>query len=240
MFIIVLGAVQLGTMALVSPFLQNVIGMPPLTAGRLLAARGAGTMICMLLVSRLMRLVEVRWLLSSGLSLLAFSMWLMSGYTDMTSSSAIIMVSMIQGFGLGLVFVPRQTMAFATLSPHLRTQGTAMMTLMRNLSGSIGISVVIAHLTGGMSVNYAELAERITPFNPALWWPDVAAIYDVASQSGLAHLDALLRQQAAIIAYGEDFRLLMIAVLCALPFSLIGRSTRKMLAAPAGGRAPAE
>ena len=53
----------------------------------------------------------------------------------------------MQGFGFGLVFVPLRTVAFLTLPKHLRTDGTSMLTLMRNVASSIGISIVIAQLT---------------------------------------------------------------------------------------------
>jgi DHA2 family multidrug resistance protein len=236
LFMVVLGIAQMGTMALVSPFLQNVLGMPVLTAGYLLASRGAGTFLGMLIIGRLMRVVEARWLLFSGLAIMAFSMYLMSGFTDMTAQTTIVWVSMVQGFGFGLVFVPRATMAFATLAPHLRTEGTSMMTLARNVGGAVGISVIISNLTGGMQTNYAELAEHITPFNQALWWPDVSAIYNLSTETGRALLDVLLQQQAAVIAYANDFKLLMIIIVCTLPLALIVDSSKKMLAANGGER----
>jgi DHA2 family multidrug resistance protein len=229
LFMAVLGIALLGTMALVSPFLQNVLGLPALNAGYLLASRGGGTLIGMLIIGRLMRFVEARWLLFSGLLAMALSMYLMSGFTDMTSPWTIVWVSMIQGFGIGLVFVPRSTMAFATLAPHLRTEGTSMMTLFRNVGGALGISIVIANLTNGMRTNYADLAERVTPFNQALWWPDVSSIYDMATDTGRALMDVLLQQQAAIIAYANDFKMMMIILLCTLPLSLVVDSSRQIM-----------
>src|SRR6185369_11706101 len=129
------------------PFMQHVIGYPILTAGILLAARGVGTLIAMIMVGRLMKFIEARWLVLFGLLLAALTLHWMVGFTNDTSSSTIVTVSIVQGFGLGFVFVPLSTVAFASLPGHLRTEGTAILTLVRNIGSSVGISVVIAQLT---------------------------------------------------------------------------------------------
>jgi DHA2 family multidrug resistance protein len=93
----------------------------------------------------------------------------------------------VQGFGFGLVFVPLSTVAFLTLPNHLRTDGTSMLTLMRNVASSIGISVVIAQLTEGGRRDYAILSEHINPFNHAMQMPDVRGMIDLNSDGGRAH-----------------------------------------------------
>ena len=145
----VMGLVLFSTMALSSPFLQNVIGYPIITAGLLLASRGCGTFVAMMLVGRLMRHIEARTLIVAGLSLTAASLFYMTGWTDQTGVTEIVIISVVQGFGFGLVFVPLSTVAFLTLPNHLRTDGTSMLTLMRNVASSIGISIVISQLTEG-------------------------------------------------------------------------------------------
>ena len=173
-FMAVMGLVLFSTMALSSPFLQNVIGYPIITAGLLLASRGCGTFVAMMLVGRLMRHIEARTLIISGLSLTAASLFYMTGWTDQTGVTEIVVISVVQGFGFGLVFVPLSTVAFLTLPNHLRTDGTSMLTLMRNVASSIGISLVIAQLTQGTRYTYAVLSEHINPFNHALQMPDGA------------------------------------------------------------------
>ena len=148
-FMAVMGLVLFSTMALSSPYLQNVIGYPIITAGLLLASRGCGTFVAMMLVGRLMRYIEARTLIIAGLSLTCLSLFYMTGWTDQTGVTEIVTVSIVQGFGFGLVFVPLSTVAFLTLPNHLRTDGTSMLTLMRNVASSIGISIVIAQLTEG-------------------------------------------------------------------------------------------
>jgi len=226
-FMMVIGVVLFGTMALVTPFMQHVIGYPILTAGFLLAARGIGTLVAMVLVGQLLKLVEARYLVFTGLALASITLYQMVGFTDQTSSQSIVVASLMQGFGLGLVFVPLSTVAFATLPPHLRTEGTAVLTLLRNIGSSIGISVVIAQLTNVTMRMHANLVENVTPFNDALKAPDVASIINMANDSGRAMMEMLIMQQATIIAYTNDFKLLMVLTLITIPFVfLIGSAQR--------------
>jgi DHA2 family multidrug resistance protein len=222
-------------MALVTPFMQNVIGYPILTAGILLAGRGVGTLIAMIMVGRLMKLVEARWLVLAGLVLASVTLYQMVGFTDQTSSRTIVTASIVQGFGLGLVFVPLSTVAFATLPGYLRTEGTAILTLVRNVGSSIGISMVIAQLTNTTVRMHAHLTEFITPFNNALQAPDVSAILNMATDTGRALLDLMVTQQATIIAYANDFKLLMYLTLATFPFVFLIGSSRMS----GGGSPPA-
>jgi MFS transporter, DHA2 family, multidrug resistance protein len=161
--------VLFSTMALSSPYLQNVIGYPIITAGILLASRGVGTFFAMMLVGRLMRYIEARTLIISGLAITAGSLFYMTGWTDQTQQVEIVTVSVIQGFGFGLVFVPLSTVAFLTLSNQLRTDGTSMLTLMRNVASSIGISVMIAQLTEGSRRSYAVVCSTCRPTRAGPW-----------------------------------------------------------------------
>jgi DHA2 family multidrug resistance protein len=224
-FMVVIGVVLFGTMALVTPFMQHVIGYPILTAGILLAARGVGTLIAMILVGRLMKWIEARYLVLAGLLLAAVTLYQMVGFTDQTSSREIIVVSIVQGFGLGLVFVPLSTVAFATLPGHLRTEGTAILTLVRNIGSSIGISMVIAQLTDTTVRMHAHLTEYVTPFNNALQMPD-ASMLNMNTDTGRALMDQLVTQQASIIAYANDFKLLMILTLVTIPLVFFIGSSR--------------
>ena len=235
-FMSVMGLVLYSTMALSSPYLQNVVGYPILTAGLLLATRGSGTFVAMMLVGRVMKYIEARTLIIGGLSLMSLSLFFMTGWTDQTSVSNIVIVSIAQGFGLGLVFVPLSTVAFLSLPNHLRTDGTSMLTLMRNVASSIGISIVIAQLTEGGRRIYAILSEHINPFNHALQMPDVRSMIDLNTDGGRALADALVAAQAQIIAFSRDYQMVMFITLCAIPLTvMVGSSKatlRKQTAAP--------
>jgi DHA2 family multidrug resistance protein len=217
LFMVVIGIVLFGTMALVTPFMQNVIGYPILTAGLLLAGRGIGTLIAMLMVGRLMKVIEARYLVLTGLCLSAFTLNWMSGFTEMVSSQTLVMSSIVQGFGLGLVFVPLSAVAFTTLPAYLRTDGASILTLVRNIGSSIGISVVIAQLTSTTIRMHAHLVEYVTPFNNALQMPDVASTLSLTDPTGLAMMDQIVIQQATVIAYANDFKVLMYLTLVTLP-----------------------
>jgi DHA2 family multidrug resistance protein len=221
LFMIVIGFGLFGTMALVTPFMQNVMGYPILTAGELLASRGVGTLVAMISVGRLMKIVQPRYLVLTGLLATAYALHEMTGFTDQTAPHTIVVYSVLQGLGLGLVFVPLNTVAFSTLPSHLRTDGTAILTLIRNFGSSIAISLVIANLSRGTTIMHANLVEHVTPFNDALQMPDVARSLDMTTDLGRAMLDQIITQQASIIAYANDFKLLTILTLCSLPLVLI-------------------
>jgi DHA2 family multidrug resistance protein len=220
-------------MALVTPFMQHVIGYPILTTGILLAGRGIGTLIAMILVGRLMKSIEARYLVLVGLLFTVGTLYQMVGFTDQTSSQTIVVVSIVQGFGLGLVFVPLSTVAFTTLPSHLRTEGTAILTLVRNIGSSIGISMAIAQLTSTTTRMHAHLTEYVTPFNDALQMPN-ASMLDLGTDTGRALMDGLVTQQASIIAYANDFKLLMYLTLAAIPLVFFIGSARAKTEPQAG------
>lgn len=228
-FMAVMGLVLYSTMALASPYLQNVIGYPIMTAGLLLATRGFGTFVAMMLVGRTMKYIEARTLIASGMILMSVSLFFMTGWTDQTGVPTIVVVSIAQGFGLGLVFVPLSTVAFLTLPNHLRTDGTSMLTLVRNVASSIGISVVIAKLTEGGREAYAVLNEHVTPFNHAMQMPNVAGILNMNTDSGRAIMDAMMQVQAQIIAFSRDYQMVMIITLCAIPLAIMIGSSKAAL-----------
>jgi DHA2 family multidrug resistance protein len=228
-FMAVMGLVLFSTMALSSPFLQNVIGYPIITAGLLLASRGCGTFVAMMLVGRMMRHIEARTLIVSGLTITCLSLFYMTAWTDQTGVNEIVVISIIQGFGFGLVFVPLTTVAFLTLPNHLRTDGTSMLTLMRNVASSIGISLVISQLTQGTRHTYAILSQHINPFNHALQMPDVRGIIDMATDKGRAMADMMLKLQAQIIAFSHDYQMVMIFTACAIPLAIMIGSTKAAL-----------
>ncbi|HEY8578370.1 MAG TPA: MFS transporter, partial [Beijerinckiaceae bacterium] len=225
-FMFIVGVILLATMALITPYIQNLMGYPVLTSGLLLGTRGLGTLAAMMIVGRLLAVVDARALVFLGLAASTWALWEMIGFSPDTSATHINVVNVVQGFGLGFVFVPLNTIAFATLPAELRTDGTALWTLIRNIGSSIGISIVVAELTRKSAMFHAQLTEHVTPFNDALRMPDVAAAIDPTSQTGLAILDQIVAREAAILAYANDFKLMMFISLAAFPLLLAIRSAR--------------
>jgi DHA2 family multidrug resistance protein len=223
-FMAVIGVVLFGTMALVTPFMQNLLGFPIQTAGFLLGSRGVGTLLTMMAAPRLMKHLETRYLILLGLLLTGGTLYYMTGFSLDTTQRMIVVTSIIQGIGLGLLFVPITTAAFLTLPGNLRNGGTSILTLVRNIGSSVGISMVIANLTNKTIEMHARIVEGVTPFNDALQMPDVATNMNVNSDLGRAMLDEIVTQQASMIAYLNDFKLLMILTLGMIPLVLIIRA----------------
>jgi DHA2 family multidrug resistance protein len=216
-FIFIVGIILLASLALITPYLQNLMNYPVLTAGLVLAPRGIGTMVAMLIVGRLINRIDPRLLLASGLLLTAAVLWEMTGFTPAVSPWALIRTGVLQGMGLGFMFVPLSTITFATLPASLRTQGTALYSLMRNIGSSIGISLVIFLLTRNTQIVHAELAGHVTPFNDPLNGLGPWSIWNMATTLGRAALNAEVTKQASIVAYANDFKLMMLVALVALP-----------------------
>ena len=233
-FMFVCGVLLVASMALMAPFLQGVMGFPIIDVGLLLGTRGIGMAIAMPLAGRLITRLDPRLMLGGGLTCCVVSLYFSIDFSPDTAVSTIAWVSVLQGFGLGFMFVPLNTMALSSLPPALRTQGTAMWTLIRNLGSSIGVSIVIANLTNTTIVMHARLTESVTPFNQALADP-AAAMLNPATDTGRALLEQIVSQQASIIAYANDFKFMMVMTLLAFPLILLVRRQ----AAPAS-RPPAQ
>src|SRR6185436_15742943 len=213
------------------------------SAGMILSSRGVGTFFAMMLIRSSMRYVEARTTLMIGLAVTAYTLYLMSTFTNDTAASTIFVAGVLQGFAFGMVFVSVNTVAFLTLPDNLRTYGASFQTLIRNVSSSFGISVVIAQLSEGARRSRAELGDFVNPFNDALKMPDVASVINMSTDSGKALIEQMLNMQALIIAYGNDFRMLTIFAILTLPVAFIIGPTKttfneRFRAPPGGGRPP--
>ena len=229
--IFVVGIVLLASLALLPPMLSSVFGYSTITTGLVMAPRGVGTMISMILVGRLVRMMDPRYLVISGLLLTSLSLYMMTGFSPQMDSSSVIWTGIIQGLGLGLVFVPLSAVAFATLDNRFRTDAASLFSLVRNLGSSIGISVVSMYLTRNVQINHQELGASINPFNPVLRSLLPGAANDPAT---LKLLDNMVNQQALMISYNNDFKLVMLVTLFAIPLAmLLRRPGAAKAAAPA-------
>ena len=205
------GMVLLASSALLAPWLQTLANYPVATAGLVMAPRGFGTMGAMLIAGRLSGRVDPRKLMAIGVALLSWSLWRMSAWTPDVDRWTVILNILVQGAGLGFVFIPLQVIAFATLPPELRTEGTSLLSLLRNVGSAIGVSVSSALLARNVQINHAELGARITPFSPAMRSGSHAMqMLAPTTPKGAAMLDQLINQQANIIAYLDDFRAMLL------------------------------
>ena len=223
-FIFIVGIILLATLALLPPFLQNLMGFPVITTGEILAPRGIGSMCAMLMVGRLINRVDVRWLVGLGLSLTAYSLFEMAAFNLFISPMDVVRTGIIQGLGLGFVFVPLSTVTFSTLAPQLRTEATAMFSLMRNIGSSIGISVMVTLAARATQTNHAVLGESLTMFRAPVKEEFIRIAVENGPGMAGAQMNQQLTQQAAAIGYLNDFKAMAWMALCSLPLLLLFRT----------------
>ncbi len=223
LFIFIVGMVLFATRALTPSMLQELMGYPAQVAGLVTAPSGLGTMVAMLIVGRLVGKTDLRLLLVIGFAITAFSLWQMSNYSLTLSESDIVWPGVIQGIGIGFVFVPLSAASFATLSPVMRTEGTAIYSLIRNIGSSIGIALVQTLLVRNTQIAHASLVEHVTSANPAL--PDalLASVSGLINSAALVELNGEITRQASMIAYVDDFWLMLILTLMVIPLLLLIR-----------------
>jgi DHA2 family multidrug resistance protein len=224
LFAFIVGAILYGTMALLPMFLQSLMDYPVVYTGEVTAPRGIGTMLAMIVVGRLVHRVDVRAIMATGFALTAFSLYQMTSITLQMDSTLIVTSGFIQGLGIGFTFVPLSTATFATLAPRLRNQGTPIFSLLRNIGGSVGISIVQALLTHGSAQAHAQLAAVVSPGNQGLI--NLPPFLSPETAGGLAVLNAEVSRQAALIGYVGDFSIMMVVTLLAIPLLLLIRRPR--------------
>ena len=219
-----------GTMVLLPTMLQDLLNYPVLTTGFVLVPRGLGTMAAMFVVARLIGRVDTRLLILAGLTLTAVALWQMTGFSLLMGMGPVISTGVLQGFGLGLVFTPLSVVTFSTLPRKILTQGTAIFSLTRNIGSSVGIAIVEALLVENTQVVHSRLVEQLRPDNPLARLPHMAAPFSLTDPSGIAALNAEATRQAAMVAYIDNFKLMMVIVIFGLPLLLL---LRRPLPAPA-------
>jgi len=216
-----------GSLALLTPFMQSLLGYPVLTAGMILAPRGMGTMLAMFLVGRLIGRLDIRILLAIGYTLLALTLNDMASFTLDVGFERFLVSGFIQGMGFGFCFVPISTLSFTTLAPEHRPQGTSLFSLLRNIGGSVGISVVIFLLARGGQAARSEMVGLVQPLAPAIQARDLPDAWSLDTVEGLTAIQAELVRQATAIAYFADFQLLSVIAVLGLPIALLARPPRR-------------
>lgn len=230
-FMVVIGIVMFAVMALLPPMLQNLFGYGVIDTGIVLMPRGVGILISMQVSGLMMRRgIDARPVVASGFLICAVSLWQMAHWSLDVDEMHVIVSGLLQGLGMGLVFIPLQVSAFATLKPSLRTDGSSLLNLMRSLGASAGISWMTVLLARNIQTAHADLGSNITAATGSL--VDVSTIdrYQVLGDVAISLIDAEVNRQAAMIAYVDDFWLMMWITLAAAPLTLLMRKNR----APAG------
>lgn len=222
-FIFFIGIILLATMALLPPYMQNLMGYPVLDVGIIMAPRGIGTMIAMMIVGKLSNQLDARGLILFGLGCTATSLYAMTSFSTYVPPHTLVWTGMLQGFGLGFIFVPLSTIAYATLPMQYRAEGASVFSLSRNMGSSVGISLVMTVLSRNMAANHAYLTENITSANLGIGLNQIPQSLLQNAGGVLAMIDGEVTRQAATIAYLNDFKLMMWVVIAASPLVLLLR-----------------
>jgi len=191
--------------------------------------RGIGVLVSMQLASQLMRLrVDTRVCVSSGFLIAGYSLYMMSHWNLDIGKWDIALPGLIQGLGIGLVFIPLNTSAFATLSPHFRTDASSLMNLFRNIGSSLGISVLTAILAKNMQVSHADLGANITANSSGYFDLSARDRYQDLGGSALGIANGMVTRQAAMIAYLDDFHVMMWVTWIAAPLVFLMRKPPRL------------
>ena len=202
---LVMGLVLLASSALLSPYLQNLAGRSVTQTGFLMVPRGLGVMVAMMFAGRLTMKMDPRILMTAGAALLCWSMWDMTDWTPSVSVTSISVVTFVQGLGMGFVFVPMNMVAFATLSPALRTDGAGLSNLMRNIGSAVGVSITTTVLSSSIQTIHSQLSVHASPFNRALGVNASSMYFNPQIPFGLAGFNGLIEYRATVQAYANDF-----------------------------------
>jgi DHA2 family multidrug resistance protein len=228
-FIFIIGLVLFASMALLPNLLQEILGYSVVETGELLAMRGIGVLISMQLASQLLRRgIDTRLMVCSGFLIAGYSLYMMSRWNLDIGHWDIALPGLVQGLGVGLVFIPLNTSAFATLAQHQRTDASSLMNLFRNIGSSLGVAVLTAILAKNIQTSHSDLGANITANSTG--YIDLSALdrYQDLGGSALAIVDGMINRQAAMIAYVDDFYVMMWLTWLTAPFVLLMKKPPRM------------
>lgn len=223
-FSLAMGVVMFATIALLPPMLQRLFGYGVIDTGEALMPRGVGTLLTMQLSGMLVRRgFDPRVMIALGFSIAAWSLWAMSRWSLETDFEQIVIWGFVQGLGMGLIFIPLNASSFATLPAHLRTEASSLLNLSRSVGSSIGISIVITMFARNMQTSHADLAGHVTGSLSGVI--DFATVdrFQRLGEAALLALDGEVNRQAAMIAYINDFYLMMWMTMAVIPLTFVMR-----------------
>jgi DHA2 family multidrug resistance protein len=222
-----MGLILFATLSLMPPMLQELLSYPVVTAGLIMTPRGLVSMVSLLLVGRIIDKVDTRFVIVTGFVLTAISAWQMTGFNLQMDAATVVQSSIAQGFASGFVFVPATVATFSTLAATLRDEGAAILNLTRNIGASVGVSAAQTLLTRNTQIEHAVLAQHVNPFSAA----SRAHLGASPSPQAMAALNEVVNRQAIMLAYNDNFKLLLITCLAVIPLVFLLRKTSKAAAA---------
>lgn len=232
MLMVLSGVVMFASMALLPPMLQQLMGYSVMDTGLLLAPRGFGVLVSMGLAGRLVAHIDPRYLIATGTVASTGSLWMMTGWLLDIGWQQIIASGLLQGFGMGLMFIPLNVMAFATIDPHHRTDGASLLYLSRSLGASISIAMLTALLSYNIQVGHSDLASHVTDSSFSWIDPATAGKFGALGDAAMLAINGEINRQAAMVAYIDDFWAMMLVNLAAIPLLLLFRKPDALASTP--------
>jgi DHA2 family multidrug resistance protein len=230
------GVVLYSVTALLPLFLQTLLGYPALQSGLAVSPRGIGSMVSMIVAGALANRIDSRLLLMFGFVLLGGSTLMLAGLNLDIGMASVVLPNVLNGFASGFIFVPLTTMAMGRLQKQEIGNAAGIYNLVRNIGGSIGIAVATALLVRRGQIHQNYLAAHLTPDSPIVRQA-AAGLAGHLTVSGAGPFNAqhqalvaiyqLLQQQASLLAYIDDFRLLGCLSLLCIPFVLFFRGVSR-------------
>lgn len=225
-FMIIIGISTMAPMALLPPMLQNLFNYPVVTTGLMMSPRGVGVLLTMWFAGQMMGKIDARILISVGLVLFAWSLREMAGWSLEMGYWSVVTTGFMQGLGMGLVFMPLNSLAFATLEARYRPDGASLLNLFRSIGQSAGISMVTVFLARNIQTSHQDLGAHMTEkMMPGLTLEQLGSL-GAAGDSVVAMMDGMVNQQAAMVAYIDDFYLMAWITIAVLPLVLLLRPPR--------------
>jgi DHA2 family multidrug resistance protein len=235
----VFGFTLYATLTLIPLYTQTLLGYSALQAGIVMSPRGLAVMATMGLAGLLLRRVDPRWVMLCGVPFLVGSSYAMGRFTAETGSATLIGTMLVQGLGMGFLFVPLATASMARIPAARMSAATGLFNLMRNVGGSIGVSVTQTLIARAEQMHHVELARFVNPYDPryvalrdalAARFATAGLDLGAARRKALALVAAGIDRQAAILSYREAFLAIAAAFVLIVPLVLLMRP------APAEGR----
>ncbi len=219
--IMAFGIGMMSTIVLQPIFLEHLLGYPASTAGLVMAPRGIAVAVGMASVAVLINRIEPRVLVLAGLTLSAAGSYAMTWYNLDIDLKWIILPGIVQGIGMGMIFVPLSTLAYQTLPAAATDQAASVFNLARTIGGSIGIAISATVLTRESQASWSVLGARINPYDPALaQWLETTGL-SVSDPNTAAVLGREITRQATMLGFLSAFHFVALSFLALIPFVLL-------------------
>ena len=220
--IFVFGMLNFVPMVLFPPLLQELRGFPQSVTGLLLGARGAGTLTGFLIMAFVTQ-VNPRIPVFLGFALQAFSGFVIAGFSINLTSFDVAWTSYMQGFGVGLVWVPLNVLAFSTLKQVYVPDAAAILHLIRNMGSSVFISICIITIMRSAKMTYAGLTETVSHYNKLFDIPFLMGAWSIDSNSGIGTFAREIERQSMMNGYISAFYLFSLTAVVIMPLLLLIR-----------------